>query len=236
MTLNPSSAGGLGACTPEQIGLTTVGSAPRRSTSTSRRAELPRRLQDRHGRDRDARCSAATTTKASRSPTPTATPSPNRCTAPSTSPSSPRTPSARCWRSTWSPKAPASIVKQAGRIEPRARRASSRPIFDASPADPLPDLTVELFGGPPRRRCAPPPTCGTYAVTADADPLVGQRGGRPAARFEIDPGLRRRLRPQPRTPAPRTRWRATTPPSACASPAKTAPRRSAPSAPPCPRA
>lgn len=77
------------------------------------------------------------------------------------------------------------VVKQAGEVgsDPGTGRLVTR--FDSAPQAPFSDLHVSLFGGP-RAALRTPPTCGTYGVSAKLTPWSGNAPVTVGSAFEVE--------------------------------------------------
>ncbi len=204
-------------CSAAQVGLTGApGATPIRIRH--RPGLLPRRRQDRQPPRSTPRCSTT------RSP------------APSTSPSSRENPFG-------SLLAMYLVVEGSGRADQAGRRDRPRPRRPAhhhlrpDPPAALLEHPPRALRRPPRRRCAPrPPAAPTPPPPPSPPGRATPRSIPRSSSFQITQGLQRRLRSQARRRHPEPPRRLLLAPSACASPARTAPRSSPASPPPCPRA
>ena len=215
-----------------------AGRRPRVCTEADLRAEtprsaagrgLPQRLQDRHGRSRNARCSTKPSTAPSTSPSPTTTPS---------TPCSPSTSSSRTRSSGSSSSSPR-------RSSPTPSPASSTTIADDIPQLPFSHFQPALPRGRPQPRWSPRPPAAPTTPKPTLYPLVG-RTTPVDHHLRLPDHSRPRRRPLPlRRPAAlppgpdrrhhQQRRRALLAPSTCASPATTPNRRSPTSRSSCPR-
>lgn len=165
MTLNPSAANGLGACTPEQVGLLTPSGStpihfneepvncPNDSKIGSVDIETPLLEEPLKG--------AVYLAKQKDNPF-------NSLLA-----------------MYLVAEGSGVVVKQAGEIEVDPQTGRLVTSFDEVPQTPFSDLHVELFGGPnaPLRT---PSTCGTFAATARLTPWSGNPAANLAGAFDIE--------------------------------------------------
>ena len=190
MSVNPSAANGHLACSAAQIGLRVRSARPRRFYGAPQ--ELPRSLQGRHGRDRNA---AGLRTRRIEGVHP--------LEGTSTSPPRAITPSAPSSPSTWSSKTPSrAILKLPGGVRADPNTGQLETVFEDNPQLPFDASTSNSSAAraPPLRT---PPACGTYRPAATLTPWSGNAAA-VAKRLRSDQlRPRRRLRPpgRLRTPA-----------------------------------
>lgn len=182
MTLNPAAADGLGACTPEQIGLTTpAGStpihfdqSPADCPASSRIGEIEietpllSRIDSEGKAVRDAN----------------GTPLPEPLEGSVYLAKQGDNPFDSLLAMYLVAEGSGVVIKQAGRIEvgPGGRLTT---VVEDAPQTPFSDLHLQLFGGP-RAALRTPPTCGTFAVTATLNPWSGGAPAEVGSGFEID--------------------------------------------------
>jgi uncharacterized repeat protein (TIGR01451 family) len=183
MTLNPASATGLGACSADQIGLTTpVGSASPIHFDESK-AACPDSAKI-------GRVTIATPLLGRHDPE---TGQPVTDAAGNVVPE-PLTGSVYLAKQSDNPfgsllamylvaEGSGVIVKQAGEIVPGPGGRLTT-VFKDAPQQPFSDLQVDLFGGP-RAPLRTPPTCGSYAVSAKLTPWSGNGAVNRGSGFEI---------------------------------------------------
>jgi hypothetical protein len=161
MSLNPSAAGGLGACSPEQIDLHGPGPAncPDNSKVGTVSVETPLLDHSLPGAVYIARQG-----------------------------DNPFDSLLALYIAVNDPDAGV-VVKLAGNVEPDPQTGQLKATFKENPQLPFEDFDLDFFGGP-RGSLTTPPTCGTYTTTSDLTPWTSPEGKDvfPSDSFEVGSG------------------------------------------------
>jgi hypothetical protein len=169
MTVNPSGAGGLDACSSSQIGLETpLGSTPV------------------HFSIRPARCPDASKVGTVEVNTPLLDHPLQGAVYLAKQADNPFRSLLALYLAIEDPQS-GTIVKLPGRVLANEQTGRLETIFDENPQLPFEELKVDLFGGP-RAALRTPPSCGTYATQATMTPWSGNADANLSSSFVVTSG------------------------------------------------